>query len=203
LIEKLGTPHNIPMPLPKTLPPIYQLKITLIDIEPPIWRRIQVPATILLCCLHDALQAVFGWTDSHLHRFEKDGKHWGVPEYDDLIDESKVQLAKLLRAEGESMIYVYDFGDNWWHEVVLEKIIPAHDPLKVPVCLDGARRCPLEDVGGVSGYQNFLEVIFDPTHEEYEHLVGWAGGPFQPEAFDLTRVNETLSRMRWPVRHRQ
>ena len=76
------------MPSTTTQPPIYQLKITLAEIRPPIWRRIQVPGTILLCCLHDALQAVFGWTDSHLHNFEKDGKYWGVPEYDDLIDES-------------------------------------------------------------------------------------------------------------------
>ena len=113
------------MPSKKAPPPIYQLKITVIDIEPPIWRRIQVPATILLCCLHDALQAAFGWTDSHLHSFEKDGKYWGVPEYDDLIDESKVQLAKLLKVESESMIYVYDFGDDWRHEVVLEKITPT------------------------------------------------------------------------------
>jgi hypothetical protein len=151
--------------------------------------------------LHDALQAVFGWTNSHLHNFEKDGKYWGVPEYDDLIDESRVQLGKLLKAEGESMIYVYDFGDNWQHEIVLEKVVPANAPLKLPICLDGARRCPPEDAGGVSGYEEFLEVIFDPTHEEYEHLVGWAGGPFQAEAFDLKAVNETLSRMRWPVRH--
>jgi len=187
------------MPSP---PPIYQLKIVLIDIEPPIWRRIQVPGKMLLCCVHDAFQAVMGWTDSHLHNFEKDGSHWGVPEYDDLIDESKVQLAKLLKAEGESMIYVYDFGDNWRHEVVLEKIIPVDDLVKNPICLDGARRCPPEDVGGVSGYERFLEVIFDPTHEDYEHFVGWAGGHFVDE-FDLKVVNGKLSRMRWPVRHRR
>ena len=97
------------MPSKKAPPPIYRLKITLVGIEPPIWRHIQVPGTIRLCCLHDALQAVMGWTDSHLHQFEKDNKHWGVPEYDefdelDLIDESKTQLAKLLKAEGDSMI---------------------------------------------------------------------------------------------------
>jgi hypothetical protein len=191
------------MPSQKAPPPIYQLKITLIDIEPPIWRRIQVPATILICCLHDALQAVFGWTESHLHSFEKDGKYWGVPEYDDLIDESKVQLAKLLKTEGESMIYVYDFGDDWRHEVVLEKVIPVNEVVRTPICLGGERRCPPEDVGGVSGYERFLKVIFDPKHEEYEHFVGWAGGHFQAESFDAKAVNEILSRMRWPVRHRR
>ena len=191
----------------KKPPPTYQLKITLVGIEPPIWRRIQVPNTILLCCLHDAFQAVLGWTDSHLHQFEKDGKYWGVPEYDEfdeleLIDESKTQLAKLLKAEGDSMIYVYDFGDNWRHDVVLEKILPMASAANRPICLDGARRCPPEDVGGVSGYQELLDVIFDPAHEQYEHFVGWAGGHFQDD-FDMKAVNNILERMRWSIRHRR
>jgi hypothetical protein len=194
--------HNITMPPTKAQPPIYQLKIALAEIRPPIWRRIQVPSTILLCCLHDALQTVFGWTDSHLHNFEKDGKYWGVPEYDDLIDESNVRLTQVLSAKGDSMIYVYDFGDNWRHEIVLEQIIPAHEPMKAPICLGGDRRCPPEDVGGVSGFENFLEIISDPTHEDYEEYVGWAGGHFLDE-FDVKGVNELLSRMRWPVRHRR
>jgi hypothetical protein len=148
-----------------------------------------------------------GWTDSHLHQFEKDAKYWGVPEWDEfdelnLIQESKTQLAKVLKAEGDSMVYEYDFGDNWRHEILLEKILPAEATLSRPVCLSGERRCPREDVGGVSGYDEFLEVIFDPTHEEYEHLVGWAGGHFIDE-FDLKAVNQILARMRWPVRHRR
>jgi hypothetical protein len=194
--------HNIPMPSMKAPPPIYQLKITLAEIRPPIWRRIQVPGTILLCCLHDALQAVFGWSGSHLHNFEKDGKYWGVPEYADLIDESNVRLAQVLKAKDDSLIYVYDFGDNWRHEIVLEQMILANEPMKAPTCLGGERRCPPEDVGGVSGYEEFLEIISDPRHEDYEEYVGWAGGHFQDE-FDLKAVNEVLSRMRWPVRHRR
>ena len=195
------------MPSAKAPPPIYQLKITLLEIEPPIWRRIEVTSSILLCCLHDALQAVMGWTDSHLHQFEKDGKYWGVPEWDEfnelnLIDESKTQLAKVLKSEGDSMIYEYDFGDCWRHEVFLEKIESAESAVRHPVCLGGERRCPPEDVGGVSGYERFLEVIFDPTHEEYEHLVGWAGGHFLDE-FGVKAVNAKLSRMRWPVKHRR
>ena len=196
------------MPLKKTPPPAHQLKITLIDIDPPIWRKIQLPGTILLCCLHDAFQVVMGWTDSHLHQFEKDGKNWGLPESDefnelDLIDESRTQLAEVLQAEGESMIYLYDFGDDWRHEVVLEKVIPTNDILKVPVCLSGARRCPPEDVGGVPGYQDFLETVFDPANDEFKHLVGWACRPFHAEEFDMKAVNGKLSRMKWPVRHRR
>ena len=128
------------MPTAKPRPSIYQLKITLLEIEPAIWRRIQIPSTIPLCCLHDAFQAVLGWTDSHLHQFEKDGKYWGVPDDDgfegdiEVIDESKVPVAKLLLAEGDTLIYVYDFGDNWRHQVVWEKIVPADAQTK-PICL--------------------------------------------------------------------
>ena len=195
------------MPTPKAPQPIYQLKITLVGIEPPIWRRIQVYGSIKLCCLHSAIQVVMGSTDSHLHQFEKDGKNWGIPELDEfdefnLIDESKTLLDKVLKIEGDSMIYQYDFGDDWRHEVVLEKIIPVNDIVKIPICLGGERRCPPEDVGGVDGYQEFLEVIYDPKHEEYEQYVRWPGGHFQHD-FDLEAVNETLSRMRWPVRHRR
>ena len=193
------------MPTAKPKPFIYQLKITLLEINPPIWRRIQVPSTLPLCCLHDAFQAVMGWTDSHLHQFENDGKYWGDPanrEFEDdieIIDESKVSVAKLLLAEGEAMVYVYDYGDNWRHEVVLEKIVPADAPTK-PVCLAGERRCPPEDVGGPSGYQEFLEVIFKPGHEEFSHFRGWAGGKFHAEEFDLAAVNKALGKMRWTGR---
>jgi hypothetical protein len=186
---------------------IYQLKITLTGIDPPISRRIQVPSTLLLCCLHDALQAVMDWTDSHLHQFEKDGRYWGDPGSDDsgdlkLIDESRVPVGKVLKAEGDALVYVYDFGDNWRHEVVLEKIVPTEGPTK-PMCLDGARRCPPEDVGGAHGYQEFLEVIFQPGHEEFEHYREWAGNPVHAEEFSVAAVNEILERMRWPVRHRR
>ena len=104
------------MPTAKVKPSIYLLKISLLEIDPPIWRRVQVPSTIPLCCLHDALQAVFGWTDSHLHQFDKDGKYWGVPDDDgfdgdvEVIDESKVPVSLVLKAEGETMVYEYDFG---------------------------------------------------------------------------------------------
>ena len=199
--------HNVSMPPPKLPPPVYRLRITLIGIEPPIWRVIDVPSSMRLCCVHSAFQVVMGWTDSHLHQFEKDGLFWGVPEYYeeddiDVSDESETRLQQVVKSEGESMIYVYDFGDNWRHEVVLEKIVPVSAAVKTPICVGGARRCPPEDVGSISGYEEFLKVIFDPAHEEYEHLVGWAGGHFHDE-FDVSAVNYSLSKMRWPVRHRR
>ncbi len=160
-----------------------------------------------LCCLHSAIQVVMGWTDSHLHQFEKDDKKWGVLEWDegetpDLMDEGKTLLAAVLKCEGDRLSYWYDFGDNWRHEVVLEGIQPAGGALKHPVCLAGERRCPPDDVGGVHGYELFLEVILDPKHKDYDQMVGWAGGHFIDE-FDMKAANRKLSKMRWPVRHRR
>src|ERR1035438_3689212 len=114
------------MPTAKIKPSIHQLKITLLGIQPPIWRRILVPSTMPLCCLHDAIQAVFGWTDTHLHHFEKHGEYWGVPDdedFEELNDESKVAVRRVLVRESDSMTYTYDFGDDWRHRILLEKII--------------------------------------------------------------------------------
>src|ERR1039458_9580510 len=192
----------------KAPPPIYQLKTTLLESNRLIWRRIQVPGSMRLCCLHSAIQVVMGWKDCDLHRFEKDGYLWGVPEHDEfvdhrMIDESKMHLARLFNVEGDSMIYVYDYGDNWRHEIVLEKVIPVKDVVKTPICLAGARRCPPEDVGGASGYERFLEIIFNPCHKDFRDLMTWAGGAFQAEEFDVQAVNGILSGMRWPIRHKR
>jgi hypothetical protein len=181
----------------------YQLKITLVGIHPPIWRRILVPSTMRLSCLHDAIQAVFGWTDTHLHHFEKNGEYWGVldEEVEDLNDESKVPVRNVLMGEGDSMTYTYDFGDNWRHKVLLEKVLSAGATSR-PICLDGRRRRPPEDVGGPSGYEEFLNVTFEPGHEESERFREWAGGTFYAEEFDVRVVNRVLEQMRWPVKHR-
>ena len=199
----------------KTTSCIYELRITLQEIRPPIWRLIQIPSTLRLCCLHDVLQAVMGWTDSHLHQFEKDGKYWGVPEHYeevdiDIIDERRTKISAIMKAEGGSVLYVYDLGDDWRHEVVLEKILPGPHTTLRPVCLSGERHCPPEDVGGTPGYEEFLQVIFEPRHQEYEQSVRWAGGPsaltqvaerFQPEEFNVKAVNATLSCMRSTRHH--
>lgn len=193
--------------MPNLPPTIYQLKITLLDIDPPIWRRITFPASFRLCCLDTAIQTAMGWTNSHLHQFEKDDQSWGVPEWDDMgdfdwIDESKTRLGGVLLCEGESLKYQYDFGDDWEHEVELEKILPAKDAAPKPSCLAGERRCPPEDVGGVYGYHEFLEAILDPNHGDYDRYRRWAGGHFLDE-FDVKAVNKTLAAMRWPIRHRR
>ena len=194
------------MPARKPAPPstVYQLKITLVGISPPIWRRIQVPGTMPLSKLHDVIQTVIGWTDTHLHLFEKHGKYWSEPddEFEDRMDEGKVSIGRVLVREGDSMTYTYDFGDNWRHKILVEKVLPGGS-ISRPICLDGRRRRPPEDVGGPSGYEEFLNVTFDPGHEDSEHFREWAGGKFHAEEFNLEAVNNILSRMRWPVRHKR
>jgi Plasmid pRiA4b ORF-3-like protein len=106
---------------------VYEIRVTLEEIRPPVWRLIQVPSTLRLCCLHDVFQTVMGWTDSHLHQFEKNGKYWSVPEcFEDdedieILDERQTKIRDLLKAEGDSVLYIYDMGDDWRHRVVLEK----------------------------------------------------------------------------------
>ena len=197
------------MPTAKPDPSLYQLKITLLEITRPIWRRVEVPGSIRLSKLHDVFQAVMGWTDSHLHQFDKGEQHYAVPdpEFEDdikIIDDSRVPLYNVLMAQGDSMIYRYDFGDNWRHEVILEKILPLNSSSSSrPVCLAGERRCPPEDVGGPHGYDEFLKVIFEPGHEEFGQLRTWSGGTFHAEEFDLEAVNRLLENIRLPVSRRK
>lgn len=194
---------------------IYELRITLQGIRPPIWRVIQVPNTYSLDYLHEAFQIAMGWTDSHLHQFEKGRERWGVPEQGgeadmNILDERRTKISAILKADGDSAFYVYDLGDYWRHEVVVERILPLQDSVVRPLCLSGERHCPPEDVGGPPGYEQFLEVISEPGDEEYERKVRWAGGSstlthsaarFQPEEFDAEAVNAVLARRRWPARN--
>lgn len=178
--------------------PVYQLKVTLLESLPPIWRRIHVPANISLSTLHQVLQEAMGWQDCHLHQFIADGEHYGVPHPDDwepIRDERRVRLNALLRAPKDRLDYQYDFGDGWDHRVVLEKVVPG-ETLEHPRCLAGRRACPPEDSGGVWGYEEFLQAIGDPGHPEHETYVEWIGGEFDPAAFDVGEVNERLRHVR-------
>jgi hypothetical protein len=179
--------------------PIYQIKVTLCESKPPIWRRILVPSDITLAKLHRILQAVMGWTDSHLHQFIVEGTYYGVPDPDDFIEvksERRVRLNQVVAGETYRFIYEYDFGDSWEHELLVEKIVPPEKGVRYPVCIKGKRACPPEDVGGVWGYAEFLEAIRDPEHAEHEDYLEWIGGEFDPEAFDLDEINAALSHLR-------
>ncbi len=184
--------------------PVYQLKVTLVDSDPPIWRRILVPADMSLARLHDVLQVAMGWQDAHLHAFNVDGEEYAPPEVSEDLetgDERKVKLAQALHAPGDAMLYTYDMGDNWEHEVLLERVLsPGEEQGQVPRVTEGKRAGPPEDVGGVWGYDDFLQAIRDPENPEHEEYLDWVGEDFDPEAFDLQAVNRGLQRLRHTVR---
>ncbi|HPH97059.1 MAG TPA: plasmid pRiA4b ORF-3 family protein [Anaerolineaceae bacterium] len=174
-----------------------QIKITLEHIRPPIWRRILVSENTTLAGLHKIIQTVFGWYDCHRHDFNYQGDYFGDPDCDDtgeleFSDEKKMTLKKMRLAEGSRIHYQYDFGDSWDHLLLVEKILPLEESMQLPACLKGKRACPPEDVGGVWGYQNFLDAIADPEHEEHDEYLEWCGGDFDPEAFDLNAINKAL-----------
>ncbi len=180
---------------------ICQIKITLRYVRPPIWRRIQVAGDVTLAKLHRIIQEVMGWYDSHLHQFIVGKTYYGVPSLDefselDLKDERKVKLNQVLSRPKQKIIYEYDFGDGWEHEILLEKMLPPDSKAHYPVCVGGARACPPEDCGGVGGYANFLDAISDPDHEEHDEYLDWIGGEFDPEGFDVDLVNQSLKRIR-------
>jgi len=177
--------------------PIYQIKVTLEDSKPPIWRRLLVRGDMTLADLHDVIQAAFGWWDYHLHMFIVGGIHFGVPDPDygddlQMHDERKMRLNQITQHEGFRFRYEYDFGDSWLHQVLVEKILPPEPGQEVPVCIKGRRARPPEDVGGMWGYDHFLEAMGDPEHEEHDEYLEWVGGEFDPEAFDLEAVNQAL-----------
>jgi hypothetical protein len=179
---------------------VYQLKVTLNDTRPSIWRRLVVSGDITLRQLHDSLQIAMGWTDSHLHQFEIGGQRYGATEYDDggelgLLPEQRYRLNQVAPELGARVVYEYDFGDGWDHTVVVEKIGPPEPGTRYPVCVAGQRACPPEDVGGVWGYEAFLKAIRNRRHPEHDELLEWAGGHFDPEAFDLDQVNARLRHM--------
>jgi hypothetical protein len=141
-----------------------------------------------------------GWEDYHLHMFTIEGSLYGDPahdEYGDLgsIDEARFKLNQVVYREGQRLSYEYDFGDSWEHTLLVEKILPPQKGVCYPICLKGKRPCPPEDVGGVWGYENFLEAIRNPDHEEHEEYLTWAGDEFNSEAFDLEEVNAQLLSM--------
>lgn len=176
---------------------IYQLNVALQESRPLIWRCVQVPSAMTLPKLHRTLQIVLGWEDYHLHEFRIDGKAYAEPDPEDhhfgreVTDERRVALTTVLSAVGSSFEYIYDFGDNWRHDILLEAILPVTPRKRYPVCLGGARSAPPENVGGIDGYEWYLAALADPQHEEQRRLLEWRGR-FDPEYFPITSVNRQL-----------
>jgi len=176
---------------------IYRLKISLREVRPLVWRRLEIGGSADLAELHDAIQLAFGWYDAHLHEFRIDGRNYGEPdpEWDreaPVQDERKAHLALVAPPVGGRFLYLYDFGDGWEHDIVVEAIEPSGPRVRYPRLLAGARAGPPEDVGGPPGYVDLLKAIRDPRRPDHEEMLEWVGGDFDPDAFDPRDVNDAF-----------
>lgn len=165
---------------------IYQLKVTLLGSAPPIWRRFEVSHDLTLEKLHNILQVVMGWENAHLYDFYKGRER---------LSKSLMLFQAATRARSK-FIYLYDMGDSWEHEIVVEKVLKDQEGKSHPVCLEGLRACPPEDCGGISGYEEMLDAVKDPGHPDHEHFQEWLGDDFDPETFDLEGINKRLRRFK-------
>lgn len=184
-------------PAPREVGGVFQLKVTLQDTKPAVWRRVLVDGSSTLDHLHEMIQAAFGWWDYHLHDFEIDGSNYGVPDPDDddwgvpTTHESGVRLDSIA-GPGSRFLYRYDFGDNWRHDVVVEKVLPADGSVVLPACVDGRRACPPEDCGGTGGFGDLLKILADPRHPEHRERREWMGRDYDPTAFDPSEFEDNL-----------
>ncbi|MDP0926561.1 plasmid pRiA4b ORF-3 family protein [Paracoccus onubensis] len=179
-------------------PNAIRMHVALADIEPEIWRRLVVPVDWRLDRLHLVLQAAFSWTNGHLHEFRIGGLRYGdLNLLDDgfggprVFDYTEISLRDFV-GKDSSFIYVYDFGDNWQHLIRIEEWLTLETEPRHAICLEGARARPPEDVGGPWAYDDFLEIITDPEHDDHRSTLRWAGGHFDPEWFDLDLINKDL-----------
>jgi len=180
------------------MPNVYQLKITLLGTEPPIWRRIVVPGNLNFERLHYVIQDAMGWDDCHLHSFEVGGVEIGPPSRKRLFGEpvppeKQYTLDRVARANPQ-FTYLYDFGDSWTHEIIVEQVTIGE--LQAPRCVAGERACPPEDCGGVWGYAELVHVLADKTHERHEEQAEWVGERWSPERFDLEAADRRVARHR-------
>lgn len=180
---------------------VYCFKITLQGSNPLIWRRIETH-DVSLAKFHEQIQTAMGWTNSHMHQFIVGKLRYTDPEMlDDVFAEpdekpyNGMHLSDLIRLHGPKlrMIYEYDFGDGWEHQITLEKTSVPESGVKYPRCLAGARACPPEDIGGIYGYEDYLDAIANPQHEEHENYLEW-NGPFDPNEFDPQAATKAMKR---------
>lgn len=179
---------------------ILALNITLKETSPAIWRRVLTPASVTFFDLHHIIQISMGWKNSHLFEFQvgdyKIGYIDPFGDCEDTADAGEVKLDLLLLKEGLSFTYLYDFGDSWKHTISVEKIVSKEDGKIYPACTDGALACPPEDSGGTFGYYRNLEILKDPKHPEYKDVKRWLGRGYDPEKFDIDKVNKELPKFR-------
>jgi Plasmid pRiA4b ORF-3-like protein len=186
--------------LAKKTDTVFQIKMTLKGIDPPIWRRIQTK-DCTLDELHALIQVTMGWEFEHLYRFNIGGVDYSdldMMNDEDIEDACGTTLSEVLppRNRRPRFQYEYDFGDSWIHQLIVEERFPPDKGVKYPLCVAGQRACPPEDCGGPWAYPDFVETISNPDHQRHEETLEWVGGEFDPEKFDLKAVNSELLRMR-------
>jgi len=189
---------TIPQKRPFTT--IYQFKITLLETKPAVWRKILVPESYTFYDLHVAIQDTMGWTDSHLHCFEKRKDRmryrdfevridctYAIDEYEqegNIVYDTETPITNYFKKLHDKLFYTYDFGDNWEHEVILEEIFPKDSKREYPICLDGKLACPPEDCGSIPGYYQCIQTLKDKKDKD---LLEWIGD-WDPEYFDLKEI---------------
>ena len=179
---------------------VFQFKITLQGIDPPIWRRVQAK-DCTLDKLHEHIQTAMGWTNSHLHQFKIDGVPYGDPQLfsegmegeTPPLNSLRTKLSKIIPRDGKrfQFEYEYDFGDGWEHEILFEGALHAEKGARYPLCLEGERACPPDDVGGTCGYQDYVKAMANPKHKRHKEFLEW-NGPFDPEKFDAQAATKEM-----------
>jgi len=181
---------------------VVQLKISLKNSTPPIWRRVLVKSSISFYELHYTIQIAMGWGNYHLFEFKIGDYRIGIIDEDfedpesatsKIIVANEITLDEVIsKGDFKYFSYEYDFGDGWMHSIIVEKTLPLEQDKYYPVCIKGKLNCPPEDCGGLYGYYNLLEIISNKKHPDYGDMVEWMGGRFDPTEFEVEDVNEDL-----------
>lgn len=188
---------------------ICTLRIELCDSDPPIWRALEVPTSITLKMLHDVVQAAMGWFDQHLWEFRVGKRRFGLPMDEDWgtgprVDAAKVRLREVLTPRRTVMTYVYDFGDDWEHRLILTNIRQGEPGVGYPRYVAGERNAPPEDCGGIPGFYANLDIAADPGHPDHDEIREWLDG-YDPDKVDERQIRSALGRIarrRAPARAR-
>ena len=193
--------HALRLPNQPAAPALYEFRVSLKHLHPPVWRTFVVPNDLTFDQLHSVLQIVMGWSNSHLHSFRWRDLEIGVPDPEwnhPLLDGTEVRIAELGLRKRSKLVYAYDFGDDWIHDLVVERVLPYQENF-LPVCLAGARSCPPEDCGGPHAYPGFIQAATDPSHPDHEFTQDWVGTAWNPESFDPKAINLGLAKLaaRW------
>lgn len=181
----------------------FQFKIQLKDISsPPVWRKIQVPAQFTFYRFHNVIQVAFGWKNYHLFQFSSNGwrskEFIGVPDgsYDNnMVDSKKIKLNQVFDTPGQKFTYLYDFGDNWLHQITLENI--TGEQLKKAKCIQSKGTCPPEDCGGAGGYLDLKDILANPHHAHHKEMREWLNlkpnENWQPDQFEIEKINTLIA----------